>query len=59
MESAPQNVTLVSHIRDRVSQMEKLLQDTTVRCPGAADIWRGIRALVQTGKASYLDIISN
>lgn len=50
---------LVSHVRDRVNQMEKLLQEATVGCPGAADIWRGIRALMQTGEAPYLGIISN
>jgi len=55
----PPKSHFVSHIRDRVSQMEKLLQDTTVGCPGAADIWRGIRALVQTGEALYLGIISD
>lgn len=39
--------------------MEKLLQEATVGCPGAAEIWRGIRALMQTGEAPYLVIISN
>ena len=36
--------------------MEKLLQKTTVGCPGASDIWRGIRDLAQTGEASDLDM---
>ena len=59
MESALQKSRFVSHIRVRVSQMEKLLQEATVGCPGAADIWRGMRALMQTGEAACLGIISN
>ena len=38
--------------------MERLLQETNIGCPGATDIWRGIRATAQTGEALYPDITS-
>ena len=49
----------VSYIRDRVRQMENLLQETTIGSPGTTDIWQGIRALVQTGETSYPRITCN
>lgn len=39
--------------------MEKLVWETTIKCPGVADIWGGIRALVKTGETSPPGITCN